>query len=50
MKNLMLDTSAYAYFKRGHAGVVHTLREVNAILMPAIVIGELFAVLKSGNQ
>ena len=39
--SLMLDTSAYSAFKRGHSQVIEKVRQARTILLPAIVIGEL---------
>lgn len=46
----MLDTSGYAAFKRGHAEVVDTLRQVPSILIPSIVLGELLAGFEVGSR
>ncbi len=40
---MMLDTSAYSAFKRGHAEVIAALRRARPVLVPAIVVGELLA-------
>jgi tRNA(fMet)-specific endonuclease VapC len=47
---LMLDTSGYAAFKRGHAEVVDTLRQVPSILIPSIALGELLAGFEVGSR
>jgi predicted nucleic acid-binding protein len=39
----MVDTSAYAAFKRGYPEVVATIRRARSILIPVIVLGELLA-------
>jgi tRNA(fMet)-specific endonuclease VapC len=46
----MLDTSAYAAFKRGHPEVVMTLQKARAVLLPAMVLGELDAGFEVGSQ
>lgn len=46
----MLDTSAYAAFKRGHTDAVQALRQVDKILMPTIVLGELLAGFEAGSR
>jgi tRNA(fMet)-specific endonuclease VapC len=43
LKTILLDTSAYSAFKRGHPEVVEALQNVSSILLPAIVLGELVA-------
>ncbi|MBI1297945.1 PIN domain-containing protein [bacterium] len=43
MKTVLLDTSAYSAFKRGHPQVIETLQNVSSILLSAIVLGELVA-------
>ena len=50
MNRLMLDTSAYSAFKRGHAGVVHQIRRAEEILLPSIVLGELLGSFELGRQ
>jgi len=40
---LMIDTSAYSAFKRGHAEIVALMRQNRSILVPAVAIGELLA-------
>jgi len=46
----MLDTSAYAAFKRGHAEAASALRKFPEILLPAIVLGELWAGFEVGSK
>lgn len=46
----MLDTSAYAAFKRGQETAVSTLRHSPQILLPLIVIGELWAGFEFGRK
>ena len=43
MKKLMIDTSAYAAFKRGHPDAKSQIRKATSILLPVIVLGELWA-------
>ncbi len=50
MSALLLDTSAYSAFKRGHAGASGALRRADRILLPSIVIGELLAGFELGNR
>ena len=47
---LLLDTSAYSAFKRGHSGVVDLVRRSEQILLPTIVAGELIAGFRSGSR
>jgi predicted nucleic acid-binding protein len=50
MKTLMLDTSAYALFKRGHPDAISQVRKSATILLPAIVLGELWAGFEIGSR
>lgn len=50
MNKLMLDTSAYAAFKRGTQEAVTSLRKTRSILLTPIVLGELLAGFKVGSQ
>lgn len=50
MKTLMIDTSAYALFKRGHQGTLAHVRKAPTILLPAIVLGELWAGFEIGSR
>lgn len=43
MKRALLDTSAYSAYFRGHSGVVQEVRTTDAILLSAVVLGELHA-------
>ncbi len=47
---LMLDTSAYSAFRRGHGEVLALVRRHPTILMPAIAVGELLAGLSLGSH
>jgi len=46
----MLDTSAYAAFKRGHEEATGALRKFPEVLLPAIVLGELWAGFEAGSK
>lgn len=46
----MLDTSAYAAFKRGHEKAASALRKSPEILLPTIVLGELWAGFEVGSK
>lgn len=50
MSELVVDTSAYAAFKRGHPDAVNALQKANSILLPNIVLGELLAGFEFGNR
>ena len=47
---LLLDTSAYSAFMRGHEGVRHAIRASEEIFLNPIVIGELTAGFIRGKQ
>ncbi|MCZ6681135.1 MAG: type II toxin-antitoxin system VapC family toxin [Candidatus Poribacteria bacterium] len=47
---LMLDTSAYSLFKRGHHQAVNAVRLASQILIPTTVIAELLAGFESGSR
>lgn len=48
--SLLLDTSAYSAFKRGHPDVVASLRRPRAVLVPSIVVGELLGGFARGSR
>ncbi len=50
MSRILLDTSAYSAFKRGHAEVVASLRRAREILLPVTVLGELLAGFEAGMR
>lgn len=50
LNSILLDTSAYAAFKRGHGGVVDLVRAAERILLPVVVIGELLAGFEVGSR
>lgn len=47
---LALDTNAYVAFKRGEAAAVEALRMAPAVVLPAIVLGELRAGFALGSR
>jgi tRNA(fMet)-specific endonuclease VapC len=47
---IVLDTSAYARLRAGHAGVLQILTEVETVYLPAIVLGELEAGFRRGRR
>ena len=50
MSRILLDTSAYSAFLRGHAGVQRRLQEVEEIAVTPIVLGELKAGFSAGKH
>jgi tRNA(fMet)-specific endonuclease VapC len=50
MTPLMLDTSAYVAFKKGHRDALMALRQAEKILLPTIVLGELLAGFEAGSR
>ena len=50
VSRLVLDTSAYSHFRRGHAGVLDALARAERVLIPITVLGELEAAFESGAR
>ncbi len=50
MRPILLDTNAYAAFKRGDADMVEIIQHVEKIAISPIVLGELFSGFDSGNR
>ncbi|MCP4416968.1 MAG: type II toxin-antitoxin system VapC family toxin [Chloroflexi bacterium] len=50
MSSLILDTSAYSAFKRGNSDAVALLRKTPEILVPIIVLGELWSGFEFGSK
>src|SRR5438552_18828333 len=50
MRRLLLDTSAYSAFFRGHAGVVREVRTADEILISPVVLGEWRAGFRRGTH
>ena len=50
LKRLMVDTSAYSAFMRGHSGVAQEIRTADELYMSAIVLGELRAGFSTGSK
>ena len=50
LNRLLLDTSAYSAFKRGHDEVLALIRVAERILLPPVVIGELLAGFEGGAR
>ena len=50
VKTLMLDTSAYALFKRGYEAALLAVQTAPKILIPAIVLGELMGGFAAGSR
>jgi tRNA(fMet)-specific endonuclease VapC len=49
MNRLMLDTTAYSHFLKGHKDAVKIIREAGEIILNPVVIGELLAGFIAGN-
>ena len=47
---VLLDTSGYSAFKRGHAGVVELLRTATLITLNTVVLGELLSGFAAGAR
>lgn len=47
---ICLDTSGYSAFKRGHDGTLEAVRRAAEIVLPAVVLGELFAGFRIGRR
>jgi tRNA(fMet)-specific endonuclease VapC len=50
MSDVCLDTSAYSHFKRGDRGAVEAVTRATAVLVPAIVLGELRVGFRLGTR
>jgi len=50
MRPILVDTNAYAAFKRGDAAVVTVLQHAPSLLICATVLGELLAGFAAGNR
>jgi tRNA(fMet)-specific endonuclease VapC len=50
MTPLMLDTSAYAFFKRGNKDALTAIQEATSILIPLPVLGELWGGFAVGSR
>ena len=50
VSKLVLDTSAYSHFRRGHVGVLDALARADRVLIPATVLGELEAAFELGTR
>ncbi|MEA3441666.1 MAG: type II toxin-antitoxin system VapC family toxin [Chloroflexota bacterium] len=50
MKTLMLDTSAYAAFMRGHLEAISALRKAQSVIIPIVAMGELLAGFEVGSR
>ena len=46
----LLDTNAYVALKRGHTGVAALVRDAEAVIFSAVVIGELQFGFRNGNR
>jgi predicted nucleic acid-binding protein len=50
MRPILIDTNAYAAFKRGDEGIVTVLQHAPSLLMCVAVLGELLAGFAAGNR
>jgi tRNA(fMet)-specific endonuclease VapC len=50
LSRLVLDTSAYSHFRRGHADVLDALARAERVLIPVTVLGELEAAFELGGR
>jgi tRNA(fMet)-specific endonuclease VapC len=50
LDTILLDTSGYSAFKRGHDEVLLLVRAATTILVPAVVVGELLAGFEGGSR
>lgn len=50
MSRFLVDTSAYAAFKRGHPGIVSVLQQADGIWVNPVVLGELLAGFRRGSR
>ena len=50
VSRLVLDTSAYSHFRRGHSEVLDALARAEQVLIPVTVLGELEAAFESGAR
>ena len=47
---LVLDTSAYSHFRRGHADAIEAMARAERVLVPTVVLGELEAAFELGSR
>lgn len=50
LDTLLIDTSAYSAFKRGHDEALDFIRSAGDIILPAVVVGELLAGFERGTR
>jgi predicted nucleic acid-binding protein len=50
MSDILLDTSGYSAFKRGHPGIREVIRSAETILLTPVVLGELYAGFRQGRR
>jgi predicted nucleic acid-binding protein len=50
LRRILIDTNAYAAFKRGHSGTLDVVRHAPEIALNATVLGELLAGFASGSH
>lgn len=49
-ERLVLDTSAYSHFRRGHDEVLDAIATAEIVVLPATVLGELAAAFEHGHR
>lgn len=47
---ICLDTNAYTFFKRGHPPLVHLFENADELLVPTIMMGELYSGFYMGSK
>ena len=50
INRILLDTSGYSQFMRGHSGIVPSIQSADEIVMSPIVLGELYSGFLKGNH
>ena len=50
MPGILLDTSGYSAFRRGHSGVLREIQEADGIIITPVVLGELRAGFLMGRR
>jgi predicted nucleic acid-binding protein len=48
--NVVLDTSAYSQFRRGHQAILDIVQRSETVALPTIVLGELHSGFRAGNR
>jgi len=50
LMKLLLDTNAYTRFKQGHAPLAMALEDAETVILPTVVIGELYCGFRYGTR